>query len=386
MNTLPQGLASLPQGLVSLPNDIILLIFNQITLITDKRQFLRICIQYNKITRQSMDNFENNYSIKHFDKINDYCMEKFTLELCHDKYFDRIPKSYVIPNNNILINALAAFYTPPLLQIDENINYGFIDYCKYAFTKIKKSFSETDNINILELAKNNGCDLMKIYRYCVIYGNLECLKWTIQNYCDFFSWKNRFGCKKNLSWICDTAALNGHLNILIWAREHDIPWDSVTCSSASLNGHLGCLKWARKNGCEWNQYTCAYAAQNGKLECLKWAREKGCEWNEYTCSLAASNGHLEILKWARENGCVWDFETCEFAAENGQLECLIWARENGCDWNKNTCSSAVKNGHLECLVWARENGCDWDSDVYRFAEAYDQQECLKWAIENSCPI
>ena len=52
--------------------------------------------------------------------------------------------------------------------------------------------------------------------------------------------------------------------------------------------------------------TCVYAAVNGHLEILKWARENGCPWDKCTCTYAASNGHLEVLKWARENGCPWD--------------------------------------------------------------------------------
>ena len=46
MNTLPQGLASLP-------NELILLIFDNILLITDKRQFLKTCTMYNKIKRRT---------------------------------------------------------------------------------------------------------------------------------------------------------------------------------------------------------------------------------------------------------------------------------------------------------------------------------------------
>ena len=53
---------------------------------------------------------------------------------------------------------------------------------------------------------------------------------------------------------------------------------------------------------------------NGHLEVLKWARENGCDWDSNTCSYAAENGHLEVLKWARENGCEWDSDTCAYAA------------------------------------------------------------------------
>jgi len=33
------------------------------------------------------------------------------------------------------------------------------------------------------------------------------------------------------------------------------------------------LIWARENGCPWNEETCAYAAINGHLDLLIWARE-----------------------------------------------------------------------------------------------------------------
>ena len=45
---------------------------------------------------------------------------------------------------------------------------------------------------------------------------------------------------------------------------------------------------------------------NGHLEILKWARANGCPWNEKTCSHAAMNGHLDILEWARDNGCSYN--------------------------------------------------------------------------------
>jgi hypothetical protein len=52
--------------------------------------------------------------------------------------------------------------------------------------------------------------------------------------------------------------------------------------------------------------TCTFAALNGHLEMLLWARENGCPWNDNTCWGAAEGGHLEVLQWARANGCPWD--------------------------------------------------------------------------------
>ena len=79
---------------------------------------------------------------------------------------------------------------------------------------------------------------------------------------------------------------------------------------------------------EWRyMFSCTFAAMNGHLEILKWARTNQCPWNEDTCACAAKNGHLEILKWARANQCPWDEETCRRAANNGHL---------GCPWDEET--------------------------------------------------
>ena len=55
--------------------------------------------------------------------------------------------------------------------------------------------------------------------------------------------------------------------------------DSYTCSFAALNGHLEVLKWARENACPWDSYTCSYAVANGQLEVLKWLEENNCPCN-----------------------------------------------------------------------------------------------------------
>ena len=36
-----------------------------------------------------------------------------------------------------------------------------------------------------------------------------------------------------------------------------------------------------------------------------WAREHDCPWNELTCAAAAQEGHLDILIWAREHHRPW---------------------------------------------------------------------------------
>src|SRR4051812_21603237 len=117
---------TLPQWFASLPNELIIVVFDNILKITDKRQFLKTCITYNNLTKQSFANFENDNGIMYYDKliynsknnrhyynaeylkfkknyINKYCMEKFTIELCCDGYDELLPEIYFNKNNSIII-------------------------------------------------------------------------------------------------------------------------------------------------------------------------------------------------------------------------------------------------------------------------------------------
>ncbi len=243
----------------TLPDEIILLIFENILKITDKRQFLRTCTKYNTTTKYSIQSFEQDYFVRYFNKIDYYCVEKFTLELCYDKYFNMIPITYINFDNKIIAKALAAF----------------------------------NNIELLKIAKNNGCNFDDINYYASLYGHLEILKWAFAN-----------GYYHGCTTISETAALNGHLDILKWANSNTRGNCNNVCVNAARNGHLECLIWARKIGVfPWDHRVCIYAARNGHFEVLKWARKNGCDWNRFVCTNAKMNGHYDILNWAIDNGC-----------------------------------------------------------------------------------
>ena len=164
--------------------------------------------------------------------------------------------------------------------------------------------------------------------------------------------------------ICASIALCGNLDNLKLATEvYGCHMTDQTCANAALNGHLEMLKWARLNGCIWNADVCANAALNGHLDVLQWARNENppCPWTVNTCANAALNGHLEVLQWARTQRpkCPWTCDTCSNAAIGGHLHVLQWARaqQPACPWTATTCMNAVIFGHLEVLQWAVSNGC-----------------------------
>ena len=290
---------------MDLPNELIITIFNFITKITDKRQFIKTCKLHNSLLKHLITNM-NECELDYFRKSDlprsivqtynmyypeylskrEYCVERFTIELCYDSYFDRIPISYFHKYNEVIIRLL-----------------------------IKQG-----NLELLQIAFENLCKLDGMS--CLIateYGQINVLKWLKK--------KNIFNNSHN---NCVFAALYGHLNILIWLRKKGCIWDTETCAYAALNGHLDVLKWSRENGCVWTLNICAYAAYSGHLNVLKWARDHGASWGTWTCANAAMNGHLDVLKWARNNGCPWNEDTWIYAQQNGNLDVINWLRENSC--------------------------------------------------------
>lgn len=374
-----------------LPNELIINIFELIPKITDKRQILRVCKRYNMITKKSFATYEDNYKIENFDKISNYCMEKFTLELCYDNYFELIPKQYLVPTNKIIMDQYRTFGDIELSKLSgHNGRYDIFPYV-----------GVNGLVQILKWAKENGCNSRR-FEKCIIpaieNGNLDVLKyiksigynWGDMNYIHaiknghlhILKWAKETGSRLIIS-ICANAATYGQLEILKWARENGHGWGRNICMNASQYGHLHILEWAIENGCTWTASTQIAAASRGNISILRWIIDNGYELSKYACEAAAENGQLECLIWLHENGSEWNSSTCAYAAKHGHLECLKWARNNGCEWDKWTCIYAAEKGDLECLKWARNNECDWDKSLYIYG--YRHPEIIKWAKENGCP-
>ncbi len=199
----------------ALPNELIIITFNFIDKITDKRQFLRTCKYYNKLTKHLIKYTESKFAIEY--GLKKYCVENFTSELCHDSYFDMIPKSYL--NKNYAIMELL-------------IKFGRLELLKFMIDK--------------------KCELQ--YVICD----------RANQYCNYQNWTNMHGCE-----ICRKAAQYGDLDILKWAKENGCKMPN-TCEIAAENGHLHIIKWAIRNGCKWNTEAFENAAKNGHLDIVGW--------------------------------------------------------------------------------------------------------------------
>ena len=210
-----------------------------------------------------------------------------------------------------------------------------------------------------------------------MHGQLAALRWLKQSGYRAFYRNGR---------LCDAAALKGHLDVLIWARDIGCPWDETTTTTAAMSDHLLLLKWARERGCPWDLPKCTIAAiANESLDVLGWLLENGAELSTDLCFYAAGYGFLEGLKLLRQRGCPWATDTCKIAALKGKMQVLLWAREQGAPWDEKTCRAAAGGGHLEILKWARDNGCPWDEETCTSAAARGQLDVLVWLRARFCP-
>ena len=87
------------------------------------------------------------------------------------------------------------------------------------------------------------------------------------------------------------------MSFLSGERQHE--QSKQIMNAATFSGHLGALTyWKEQNRAKkslFDEQTCAFAALGGQMEVLVWLRETNCPWDWRTCGAAARGGHLEVL-------------------------------------------------------------------------------------------
>ncbi len=222
-----------------LPNDVIPIIFGYIKKITDKRQFSKTCIIYNNITKNIIKNYEYNFPIRRIDYVEGYCIEKFTLELCYDSYFDMIPIKYLVPINSVILEVLAKFGQVELLKESEN------NRCKIHMI-VPLWAAEFGHINIIKFVMETRekpetpISISMIAKTAAQYGHLDVLKWLV-TYIDEIP--SDFG-----TFVATYAACGGYLDIIIWLKETGYIFNNLFAKQmAVLNDYDNIVEWLDMN-------------------------------------------------------------------------------------------------------------------------------------------
>lgn len=157
--------------------------------------------------------------------------------------------------------------------------------------------------------------------------------------------------------ICQRAAESGHLEILKWARDLNLPWQN-SLHLAAANGHLEIVKYAESIMPQmfWGDLLLsAVSGKNPNFILLEYILGKGEHfWVDLTVAAAAQNGHLHVLKWAYEKNLQISskfLHTAKFS-----IEILEWAISIGCEIPENFCLCAAKAHNMQILTWAIARG------------------------------
>jgi hypothetical protein len=187
-----------------------------------------------------------------------------------------------------------------------------------------KAAVEAGRLDVLRWARARGCPWdSKTYDVACAVGDMKIIIWLEENKCPF----EKTGFK--------TAAMYGHLHVIqflvpLYPREFDRADDLPMF--AALNGHLDVLVWIVDEGTGYvSDSIFFFAVQGGNLDVLDflWSLQMpDAEFDEFTTKAGAEAG-LPVLKWLRSKGCAWDASSIiADAARKGDIEMVKWVRAN----------------------------------------------------------
>lgn len=282
-------------------------------------------------------------------------------------------------------------------------------YKKIPDTRICSCIALHGNLAVLKWAREHGIAWdVHTLNSAAFAGNAEILEWAHHNQCP---WNERHCEDKNASQnslACKAAASGRHKNHENTRRTLQL-LVSFGCDmteirkAACVHGQITPLEFAHtyrsSNKCFFDIRS---AAKNGHVHILEWAREHSWGPNFFAQVIAevdevltdvAGNGHLSILEWASNNGCSPSIEVLAVAASKGHKRILQWARNNGHGHliDGTVHQAAISGGQFEVLEWIRndhglkENLKLQSEDSYLHAVNNKDKKLLWLLLKEGCP-
>lgn len=202
-----------------------------------------------------------------------------------------------------------------------------------------------------------------------------CAEASKHGYTDVLKWAKSIGCKMdNMSSY--NAALNGHLDVLIYLKDIRLIFSHPDTFCAAIKAdRLDIVKWLYENGCKWkdtglrnylsgpmfttprNTYECYAAAKFGRLDILQYLLGIAVDQHSIRNELyyhASLGGHLHVLDWLYEK---YNQPPPEHVftrvVDSGRIGVIEWCISHGCVIDTYTFHSGRKPHVLD---WARSAG------------------------------
>ena len=381
------------------------------------------------VTLSSKDQFkfENEYQEHIESKIEGYIEDKIKNIKCLKNTtedgvaIDEITGDEIDPDNSIDNDGMCYNKSTLIkllencLEEDDGIFNEFID----PFTRIK--FNDDIIVNLI----NDIDDIHSYFYYFISIGNLEIIKYLIENKVDIhveddqalieasnsgqleiikFLLENGADITSQDNQAVISAVINNNLEIIKFLFENgaDISAQhNQALISAVINNNLEIVKYLLKNGADIqarDDEALITASINNNLELVKYLIENGADIHardDEALITASIEGKIELLKYLIENGAhihARDDEALITASWQDKLEIVKYLIENGADihaQNDQALISTVIHDKLEIVKYLIENGVDIhvrDDQALISAVIHDKLEIVKYLIENGADI
>ncbi len=331
-----------------LPDELFDLICCNLKHITDIRNLSRVCKKYNLKCEQKIIDMELYYKKKYHNldfvnRFEEYCVEKFTIEIVLDGYCNLLPSKYYNKNNEIMCSILA--------------------FC--------------GNFELLKIAHLTSCPLVHYAASCAAHeGHVEILNW-ISNFFDI-----------NMRIICSNGAGNGHINILDWLINNKYEMGrkelDMCIIKASRRGHMNVLEWLLKHNFIIDTPKCIEStSDNSRIKILQWLFDNKLIVNSSFCEQAKNKGYLDILDFALNKGFIITNDNIELVIIEGHINVLQWLYDNNNFKPNNTCCiNTIIHGKIDVLIWMLNHGCHIDETVFDYLIKYNRINMLQWLLDN----
>jgi hypothetical protein len=193
------------------------------------------------------------------------------------------------------------------------------------------------------------------------------------------------GCERGCD-VCEAAAERGDLVMLMWAYEHDHPWDvKHMCEPAAASSNIEMMSWLiHQPGVQLSARMMAAAVCSGNVAMCELLYENECPWDEEVCNTTAERDKADMLRWLREHGCPCDtlgvahtavFLNTAAILEYLQQEAVVFSAEQLTQWLR----SVGARGNLAMAKCLRQQGAEWPAVLHRW-----EGGVLAWARAEGC--
>lgn len=154
------------------------------------------------------------------------------------------------------------------------------------------------------------------------------------------------------------------------------------CRTIVVNNDLEVLTYLVQEGLPLTSYIIETAACYGNLNIVKYALEIKVKHDYLSLSCAVESGREDIVEFLLEKGVPYSLDAMRIAIQKKNLSMIKFLQSKGYSLNR----VKIDYTSLEIVHYLYKNKCSWDDNFYSKACYYKDYELIKYALFHNCPV